>query len=1231
MKIFSRALFLCAFLVLSVIGFFSGGAYARAAVCEFSATEATNDFNNASNWSCGGAPAVPGVTDDVVIPASTSTNVTASVTINALFVTGTLMVADGQTLTISGNADVAAGGVVTTTAGTIIFNGATVTNAGGIGVGTGLIVFNNNITNNGVIDVGNGIVNAWVTNNALPGIINGGSGEYYIGNSFTQSGTFNAQSGTVRMNGLFAQSVPAINYYNLRVSNTGGTVSLSTDTTVSGLLTLDSSVTLSAGTNNLTVSGGGILNIPAAAVLQSTSGNIAFTSANITNNGVIRATGGGNLSFSAYMGVGATGMVTTTSGVVSFGGLVDSSGSIGTETGGILFSGAFSDTGGRLDLGAGTVTTTGNATSTGTINGGSGTLVILGEFANDGATIDPGTSIVRYQSASGSANLGLFSYYDVSLESAGSYALRSGTAISHDLAIGAGSSLTLGSGRLSVGGATNIQGVLELNGSQATSTGALTVGALGTLQNSSGIATLALGDNYTNGNETSLNSVRVRLVGDNNQYLDGFIASSLDLAMTGGYSALLNASSTIVGSFYAPGNGSLSAEGNTLTIGGSAVIGSLGVVTSTSGTLIFQGAATSSGAIGTVNGRILFQDTFDNSGTWRLGAGIATTTGQLTNSGTIYGENGAWNIAPSGSSCGLLPSAGTFTVGSSTVYMYDQSGGCYLTPYFPRYNNLVIVQGDLQSYASTTVSGTMTVRSGTTYRGQGSASQGINIRGALTNAGTFYTNGPVTVSGTFTNSGSFDVASGVALDIRSSVTNSGSLTVANDSTITYSGSGSISILPLVYGALQFTGSGTYTLTASTTALATTTVATGAMLSLDSYDFTGHSDIANTGTVATGTGHFLHPVDYVRVTDNTGSVVSSLGSGDSLYITVKDQNRNLDGAVAETIAVTFAANSAAGSDSEPLVLTETSASSGIFRNASAIPVRQASISAANGYLDLSAAGSGLATYVDTHDASDTDTGSVTLTYTAVSSGGGGGGGGGGSGPVAPIATIGAPLPRPVSPPTSSAPIISIPIIPPVVIAPAPAPIEPTPSAVGRDLSSRTRWLESLGLSPRSAQDESRIASQVRTDAAAFRVMLSPANQEQLTLFVAYGSNPATIRLGEGERRALVRDLLDTLRQDLRIEDLERVAAGQAPRARNLSQERAQLLRVRQTFRTIYGHDPNFQNSEENLAWNTLMYRIRFSRNLALEQQGIRSFRQTFRRAPQDPFQWATVRVLGYIER
>ncbi len=172
---------------------------------------------------------------------------------------------------------------------------------------------------------------------------------------------------------------------------------------------------------------------------------------------------------------------------------------------------------------------------------------------------------------------------------------------------------------------------------------------------------------------------------------------------------------------------------------------------------------------------------------------------------------------------------------------------------------------------------------------------------------------------------------------------------------------------------------------------------------------------------------------------------------------------------------------------------------------------------------------------------------------------------------------------------------------------------------------------------AAPPSPRIMGGVQADVREFRLSLPAEAQQRLASFVEMGTTVVTQRLGEGERRALVRDWLDTVGvipgagMEAVIADLERIASGQIPRGRNLARERAQLIRVRQTFRTLYGRDPNFQNEQENLAWNTLMYRVRFTRDLQAERAGIQEFRAIFRRAPQDPFQWATVRVMGYVQR
>lgn len=282
-----------------------------------------------------------------------------------------------------------------------------------------------------------------------------------------------------------------------------------------------------------------------------------------------------------------------------------------------------------------------------------------------------------------------------------------------------------------------------------------------------------------------------------------------------------------------------------------------------------------------------------------------------------------------------------------------------------------------------------------------------------------------------------------------------------------------------------------------------------------------------------------------------------------------------------------------------------------------------------------------THVITHTVSTTISGfaaltpsSVTVTLNAASSSGGTGGGGGvGAGGGSSIVASGF---VPIANPT---PVTTVTFLtPPAPETPAPTPVlEPLPNTPGLLTVVNPRDVEQVvGRFNQGQRDEAReqvTMNQLQTDLRSFRLSAPDEQQIQdLATFISYGLTEGSARLGSGERRAVVRDALETLRTtNLSPADLERLVHGQIPQARNLTEERRQATRALATFRTIYGHAPNFQNAEENLAWNTLMYRIRFPRDLEAETQGIQEFRATFHRTPQDPFQWATVRVMGYVNR
>lgn len=228
-----------------------------------------------------------------------------------------------------------------------------------------------------------------------------------------------------------------------------------------------------------------------------------------------------------------------------------------------------------------------------------------------------------------------------------------------------------------------------------------------------------------------------------------------------------------------------------------------------------------------------------------------------------------------------------------------------------------------------------------------------------------------------------------------------------------------------------------------------------------------------------------------------------------------------------------------------------------------------------------------------------TGTFTTSSSAGSSGGGSGGGAAGSIFSSPATTT-------TTTPTGS--ITSTTVTSISVIADA------------------TALTAALGLT-RNITAEAANATKVAASAKEFKVTLTAEEKIIVTNFVTYGVSSATIALGSGERLALVRDQLETLGR-LSVTALEQLASGQKPTDRNLAKEQAQVSLALKVFVKLTGHRPNFKNVSEDLAWNTLMYRIRFPRDLNKEKMGILKFKAVEKRNPRTPFDWAEVRAWGY---
>jgi hypothetical protein len=167
--------------------------------------------------------------------------------------------------------------------------------------------------------------------------------------------------------------------------------------------------------------------------------------------------------------------------------------------------------------------------------------------------------------------------------------------------------------------------------------------------------------------------------------------------------------------------------------------------------------------------------------------------------------------------------------------------------------------------------------------------------------------------------------------------------------------------------------------------------------------------------------------------------------------------------------------------------------------------------------------------------------------------------------------------------------------------------------------------------RNTEEEARLKKLALADAKEFGVNISENNLDLAAIFVSYGIDDSTKNLGSGERRAVLRDYLETTGYaDIKWDDLTRLTNGEKPAGRNLAKEQAQVARALKTFEAIYGHKPNFKDVNEDLAWNTLMYRVRFERDLEKEKIGIKKYQEIFSSTPNTPYDWSVVRVLGYIK-
>jgi hypothetical protein len=133
------------------------------------------------------------------------------------------------------------------------------------------------------------------------------------------------------------------------------------------------------------------------------------------------------------------------------------------------------------------------------------------------------------------------------------------------------------------------------------------------------------------------------------------------------------------------------------------------------------------------------------------------------------------------------------------------------------------------------------------------------------------------------------------------------------------------------------------------------------------------------------------------------------------------------------------------------------------------------------------------------------------------------------------------------------------------------------------------------------------------------------------FITYGSDVNTVKLGKGERAAVINSYVQAYGKfpetQGEIRDVLRIANGRFPATTNPQAE----LRARLVFQKIYDRVPNTNNANDNAAVAILTYGLKqqaVNRNLSSERSAIAIFRRIFNQDPVSTEEWNMVQTIAY---
>jgi hypothetical protein len=136
---------------------------------------------------------------------------------------------------------------------------------------------------------------------------------------------------------------------------------------------------------------------------------------------------------------------------------------------------------------------------------------------------------------------------------------------------------------------------------------------------------------------------------------------------------------------------------------------------------------------------------------------------------------------------------------------------------------------------------------------------------------------------------------------------------------------------------------------------------------------------------------------------------------------------------------------------------------------------------------------------------------------------------------------------------------------------------------------------------------------------------------LNEFITYGADENTLKLGEGERAAVIHSYKQAFEKlpsnEEELEDAIKIANGRYP---SLSNDKAET-KAKEEFKKIYKREADLNNEKDKAAIVVMAYGLRQkaeNRNLESEKQGINTFKHIYKRTPANTQDWNIMQAITY---